>query len=222
MWIDFNLYFYVRIHKSKAATHHSAGVVNWFQFVFLREDSQERTSFTVCKSSCELISICIFTWGFTSQTDSVDRFTWLWIDFNLYFYVRIHKSYFKQSLRLFVVNWFQFVFLREDSQGIILMRSPVACCELISICIFTWGFTSVPVSNLFAVALWIDFNLYFYVRIHKGMAKQHLPTIVVNWFQFVFLREDSQVYIFQTNSLHRCELISICIFTWGFTRHKQH
>ena len=142
-------------------------VVNWFQFVFLREDSQAGLEITNNEPSCELISICIFTWGFTRVSPFSLLWSSLWIDFNLYFYVRIHKNLVIFIAGNSVVNWFQFVFLREDSQVSHISLYIKSCCELISICIFTWGFTSVyPHMNSMG-GLWIDFNLYFYVRIHK-------------------------------------------------------
>ena len=141
--------------------------MNWFQFVFLREDSQESLRAWASHSRCELISICIFTWGFTSSTTIYSEITMLWIDFNLYFYVRIHKNYRIQIKARVVVNWFQFVFLREDSQATRFGQCGLRSCELISICIFTWGFTSQSIDSINKQLLWIDFNLYFYVRIHK-------------------------------------------------------
>ena len=159
-------------------------VVNWFQIVFLREDSQE-LELNMPRLCCELISNCIFTWGFTSNSDIANDT--LWIDFKLYFYVRIHKKTIAWTPRR-VVNWFQIVFLREDSQD-----------------------SSKTIANL----LWIDFKLYFYVRIHKSrVCKSTLS--VVNWFQIVFLREDSQASMIWLIAFS-CELISNCIFTWGFT-----
>ena len=167
LWIDFNLYFYVRIHKSYIMPKPPPIVVNWFQFVFLREDSQVIIKKWQASISCELISICIFTWGFTSFIINSIRSLTLWIDFNLYFYVRIHKLDAQKIIGHVVVNWFQFVFLREDSQGVVSMISFAVCCELISICIFTWGFTRPKNIATQRSVLWIDFNLYFYVRIHK-------------------------------------------------------
>ena len=167
---------------------------------------------------CELISICIFTWGFTSSYDRFIILKLLWIDFNLYFYVRIHKSCKRVNRNICVVNWFQFVFLREDSQALTLGMFIKCSCELISICIFTWGFTRAISFLLLRLALWIDFNLYFYVRIHKNEYVIIQANAVVNWFQFVFLREDSQDLQTERLYLYSCELISICIFTWGFTR----
>ena len=167
LWIDFNLYFYVRIHKPSSRNWLTHFVVNWFQFVFLREDSQVNNKMEAAITSCELISICIFTWGFTRDLGITHSEIVLWIDFNLYFYVRIHKRIWNRSKYSFVVNWFQFVFLREDSQ--VFRDTPIIypSCELISICIFTWGFTRYALSTGFPQSLWIDFNLYFYVRIHK-------------------------------------------------------
>ena len=140
---------------------------NWFQIVFLREDSQEYRACYTNDRSCELISNCIFTWGFTSEFIKTSKRNQLWIDFKLYFYVRIHKypkRYMKGSC---VVNWFQIVFLREDSQDETNKGIITASCELISNCIFTWGFTSWTLLFIVCVVLWIDFKLYFYVRIHK-------------------------------------------------------
>ena len=141
--------------------------MNWFQFVFLREDSQENPNLKKRNSRCELISICIFTWGFTSLNPNTWQASLLWIDFNLYFYVRIHKDVEGTGSFACVVNWFQFVFLREDSQVVDIKTIWLHGCELISICIFTWGFTSNNIATSRSVKLWIDFNLYFYVRIHK-------------------------------------------------------
>ena len=142
----------------------------------------------------------------------------LWIDFKLYFYVRIHKNENEIKVRAIVVNWFQIVFLREDSQALELFLLLLLGCELISNCIFTWGFTSKSLSADFHQPLWIDFKLYFYVRIHKLLLWTHYLKTVVNWFQIVFLREDSQVSKVSQTIKYCCELISNCIFTWGFTR----
>ena len=142
LWIDFKLYFYVRIHKNGILLCLSNGVVNWFQIVFLREDSQVLLASLILVTGCELISNCIFTWGFTSRKPLVFYRHELWIDFKLYFYVRIHKSADPINWDNSVVNWFQIVFLREDSQEQFSRIIQNFCCELISNCIFTWGFTS--------------------------------------------------------------------------------
>ena len=195
--------------------------MNWFQIVFLREDSQAKVKIIKTIYGCELISNCIFTWGFTSRTKHVFRGHPLWIDFKLYFYVRIHKVGESQSYTIVVVNWFQIVFLREDSQAFFFPIRIRFRCELISNCIFTWGFTSFVLCLVRIIKLWIDFKLYFYVRIHKPTCMNHQEHGVVNWFQIVFLREDSQDGPVLFVVTFRCELISNCIFTWGFTRlHK--
>ena len=141
--------------------------MNWFQIVFLREDSQVIRLKMKRAKCCELISNCIFTWGFTSMMVKETTAFWLWIDFKLYFYVRIHKTRFRSHWRSYVVNWFQIVFLREDSQESLEIKNDNVSCELISNCIFTWGFTSQQFFYGLFVLLWIDFKLYFYVRIHK-------------------------------------------------------
>ena len=194
LWIDFKLYFYVRIHKLGRSLRLGHHVVNWFQIVFLREDSQGRTYQYTCKFCCELISNCIFTWGFTRRLIDAVNLLKLWIDFKLYFYVRIHKDIKIKTDIIHVVNWFQIVFLREDSQVDMIYGQLIASCELISNCIFTWGFTRGRSILVDKNALWIDFKLYFYVRIHKSKFKHKRSSIVVNWFQIVFLREDSQVH----------------------------
>ena len=141
--------------------------MNWFQIVFLREDSQAASPNENQSLSCELISNCIFTWGFTRKNIS-ELIDWeLWIDFKLYFYVRIHKNWRLFESFCHVVNWFQIVFLREDSQDVSDTFTHCFCCELISNCIFTWGFTSKGFVAIMVFPLWIDFKLYFYVRIHK-------------------------------------------------------
>ena len=157
----------MRIHKGRQKSIFSLLVVNWFQIVFLREDSQAQVAVYKHISCCELISNCIFTWGFTSDAEEKITLEALWIDFKLYFYVRIHKLITILILYKHVVNWFQIVFLREDSQ---VHPKRLQCsigCELISNCIFTWGFTSDAEEKITLEALWIDFKLYFYVRIHK-------------------------------------------------------
>ena len=168
-----------------------------------------------------MISNCIFTWGFTSWWRKFQNRTMLWIDFKLYFYVRIHKKARYSVFTGVVVNWFQIVFLREDSQATNVIAANTSSCELISNCIFTWGFTSAHWKAISRSVLWIDFKLYFYVRIHKLVSVAINVILVVNWFQIVFLREDSQAchMLFKTRLC--CELISNCIFTWGFTSSKR-
>ena len=217
LWIDFKLYFYVRTHKHCFVFSNCVLVVNWFQIVFLREDSQEETETTRSLYCCELISNCIFTWGLTRWFFKIFRKKMLWIDFKLYFYVRTHKKEFYIYGVSFVVNWFQIVFLREDSQVPKNRHWKMSCCELISNCIFTWGLTRRWFLWIRRLLLWIDFKLYFYVRTHKFRFNTILLDVVVNWFQIVFLREDSQVIISDGDGVQRCELISNCIFTWGLT-----
>ena len=192
MWIDFKLYFYVRIHKILILSEFLFTVVNWFQIVFLRENSQGAIVKWLIVYSCELISNCIFTWEFTSIKNFIVPNIGLWIDFKLYFYVRIHKPDYKLLEFGGVVNWFQIVFLRENSQVLLKTILLILCCELISNCIFTWEFTSSYQGECSPLKLWIDFKLYFYVRIHKFIAINHVRQFVVNWFQIVFLRENSQ------------------------------
>ena len=167
LWIDFKLYFYVRIHKQRCTPSRRRKVVNWFQIVFLRENSQERSRIRWYDFCCELISNCIFTWEFTRKRRFPKADSELWIDFKLYFYVRIHKCVIFNINIKTVVNWFQIVFLRENSQVVNQIKLLHNCCELISNCIFTWEFTSYSYSLTIGDTLWIDFKLYFYVRIHK-------------------------------------------------------
>ena len=141
--------------------------MNWFQIVFLREDSQVRKWNLKQFHCCELISNCIFTWGLTRQDDNGTLYGVLWIDFKLYFYVRTHKKSNFKRWYFAVVNWFQIVFLREDSQDEIYNYKAKSSCELISNCIFTWGLTSYYYQTIRKHSLWIDFKLYFYVRTHK-------------------------------------------------------
>ena len=117
-----------------------------------------------------------------------------------------------------VVNWFQIVFLRENSQVLHQTKQRLLSCELISNCIFTWEFTRHFPLNRLPLGLWIDFKLYFYVRIHKCALLPLLRAYVVNWFQIVFLRENSQEPKVIDGTTSGCELISNCIFTWEFTR----
>ena len=166
--------------------------MNWFQIVFLREDSQVTAKEISEEKSCELISNCIFMWGFTGAVWKIRQKSWLWIDFKLYFYVRIHRSLFLKKIKRFVVNWFQIVFLCEDSQAIPIWIITGKSCELISNCIFMWGFTGCNFGTTNTWSLWIDFKLYFYVRIHRVMSQVLFASLVVNWFQIVFLCEDSQ------------------------------
>ena len=222
LWIEFKLYFYVRIHKAPIKELRKLGVVNWIQIVFLREDSQAQISITGNDTRCELNSNCIFTWGFTRSNSSCFSLGRLWIEFKLYFYVRIHKNRINSIYRSKVVNWIQIVFLREDSQGFFINPSILGGCELNSNCIFTWGFTSKGLELKSKSSLWIEFKLYFYVRIHKVKREQSYSQMVVNWIQIVFLREDSQGLPWLWLILLRCELNSNCIFTWGFTSTTEH
>ena len=141
--------------------------MNWFQIVFLREQSQDYKDKEDVLISCELISNCIFTWAITSQRVKLIRGLWLWIDFKLYFYVSNHKHLCGVDLGSLVVNWFQIVFLREQSQVAITFAPPKLCCELISNCIFTWAITRTYLLFHLQFLLWIDFKLYFYVSNHK-------------------------------------------------------
>ena len=117
-------------------------VVNWFQIVFLREQSQADFNIDAHNKCCELISNCIFTWAIT----------------------RLKNNYEDKEP---VVNWFQIVFLREQSQADFNIDAHNKCCELISNCIFTWAITSYKQLSTMRMRLWIDFKLYFYVSNHK-------------------------------------------------------
>ena len=243
LWIDFKLYFYVSNHKVRNINPFKFVVVNWFQIVFLREQSQDLCINFWPFFGCELISNCIFTWAITRSPSLAKGCVVLWIDFKLYFYVSNHKISPFWCATPFVVNWFQIVFLREQSQELLKIQTTMKCCELISNCIFTWAITSRPVdlgnadllwidfklyfyvsNHKFAqklwnrIMLWIDFKLYFYVSNHKNLREIIRNTLVVNWFQIVFLREQSQVFSFFIYITPCCELISNCIFTWAITR----
>ena len=194
-----------------------------------------------------MISNCIFTWAITRQYAWSPYGSSLWIDFKLYFYVSNHKMNLLRGWRITVVNWFQIVFLREQSQATSALSGLFLSCELISNCIFTWAITSLIKRWCFIKQLWIDFKLYFYVSNHKDEEKWktvlelwidfklyfyvsnhkiyesmvHYP-LVVNWFQIVFLREQSQAIDGKRAEISSCELISNCIFTWAITRKLWH
>ena len=142
LWIDFKLYFYVSNHMNYHTKMQWTTVVNWFQIVFLCEQSHEFTRYRKGCFSCELISNCIFMWAITWS----QNVTWLY--------------------------W---------------------CCELISNCIFMWAITCNGLTNLHNNPLWIDFKLYFYVSNHMVDESHCLGAFVVNWFQIVFLCEQSHV-----------------------------
>ena len=165
-----------------------------------------------------MISNCIFTWAITSPAANYTLETVLWIDFKLYFYVSNHKELRKYYRLSYVVNWFQIVFLREQSQGYLVVMHQIPCCELISNCIFTWAITRCGTLTLSSSLLWIDFKLYFYVSNHKIYVLIFDLSLVVNWFQIVFLREQSQGRRHLQKVVLCCELISNCIFTWAITR----
>ena len=167
MWIDFKLYFYVSNHKKQRYFICFKSVVNWFQIVFLREQSQVVNCLPSFQIGCELISNCIFTWAITSELKAKSLIGLLWIDFKLYFYVSNHKLEVVLSRTYPVVNWFQIVFLREQSQDFKDATISYFSCELISNCIFTWAITSIEISAFTPLPLWIDFKLYFYVSNHK-------------------------------------------------------
>jgi len=141
--------------------------VNCFQIVFLREESQVTEPLESSSPSCELLSNCIFTWGITSGIIGGYPCQGLWIAFKLYFYVRNHKFQNVSNVNITVVNCFQIVFLREESQGSGNIVNVFGSCELLSNCIFTWGITSNAVFRIIQKLLWIAFKLYFYVRNHK-------------------------------------------------------
>ena len=217
LWIDFKLYFYVSNHKNSFLDDNWLSVVNWFQIVFLREQSQARFLGRLLCCCCELISNCIFTWAITRKNKTIWAVIQLWIDFKLYFYVSNHKLLAANGMDIVVVNWFQIVFLREQSQAIDDLPIRRYRCELISNCIFTWAITRIGISSWILAQLWIDFKLYFYVSNHKNPLQLNLKHLVVNWFQIVFLREQSQGCLFIRSWWIRCELISNCIFTWAIT-----
>ena len=166
--------------------------MNWFQIVFLREQSQAPVTQSFVFLCCELISNCIFTWAITSKLTSTKAKNQLWIDFKLYFYVSNHKPIFWLKAAAPVVNWFQIVFLREQSQVKDKIEIMARSCELISNCIFTWAITRQTILLEQLAMLWIDFKLYFYVSNHKIISYGVFLYSVVNWFQIVFLREQSQ------------------------------
>ena len=167
LWIDFKLYFYVSNHKPTLNFQYPTTVVNWFQIVFLREQSQATIKGVFVDTRCELISNCIFTWAITRTASIIPIGVALWIDFKLYFYVSNHKWNIARHNLSIVVNWFQIVFLREQSQVTLEDIRTLTCCELISNCIFTWAITSDDLKASQSELLWIDFKLYFYVSNHK-------------------------------------------------------
>ena len=141
--------------------------MNWFQIVFLREQSQDSLSLLKNQTSCELVSNCIFTWAITSSFSSNVPVTSLWIGFKLYFYVSNHKLLSVIFYPVVVVNWFQIVFLREQSQDCLVDINLKVGCELVSNCIFTWAITRGQSLVKTINRLWIGFKLYFYVSNHK-------------------------------------------------------
>ena len=116
------------------------------------------------------------------------------------------------------MNWFQIVFLCEQSQDAAIAPTANAGCELISNCIFVWAITRVWLQFHFHILLWIDFKLYFCVSNHKFLSFYKPIQCVVNWFQIVFLCEQSQVHSLNPYYDDCCELISNCIFVWAITR----
>ena len=152
-----------------------------------------------------------FSWGFTSYKLWIFKTKVLWIDFNLYFYVRIHKVSNIFYHTKFVVNWFQFVFLREDSQVAFKRKGFKFSCELISICIFTWGFTSDRVINNNRPLLWIDFNLYFYVRIHKFKIIISVVNFLKRWLLSTFR-------FFETTFINASFMFYSFVFIFNFSQ----
>ena len=129
-------------HKTSISGISLTEVVNWFQIVLLRDESQESDEWWTRIECCELISNCTFTWWVTSGFKWCRRINQLWIDFKLYFYVMSHKVGQDHFGEWIVVNWFQIVLLRDESQVPLKVCPTQNSCELISNCTFTWWVTS--------------------------------------------------------------------------------
>ena len=83
---------------------------------------------------------------------------------------------------------------------------------MLSDCIFEILVTALSVGLMYSNGLWIAFRLYLWNIGHSLEQINGKLLKVVNCFQIVSLKYWSQHPVKLHNSLHRCELLSDCIF----------
>ncbi len=213
LWIAFNLNSYDLWYSTATTGPCWLEVVNCFQFEFLRSLIQHLNFTKIHSAGCELLSIWILTifdtavggWCFVRHA--------LWIAFNLNSY-DLWYSWLKPATRACsVVNCFQFEFLRSLIQQVVTKVVSTPCCELLSIWILTIFDTAYAYLPVPRYRLWIAFNLNSYDLWYSQSSRYSREDIVVNCFQFEFLRSLIQLLIAIGLSFLGCELLSIWILT---------
>ena len=141
----------------------------------------------------------------------------LWIDFKLCSYFWFDNQLHRRRKPLFVVNWFQIMFLFLVRQPTGELPQPTHSCELISNYVLIFGSTTKEIYEGDVCKLWIDFKLCSYFWFDNLTGFTTTPRTVVNWFQIMFLFLVRQLAPVTAAMSISCELISNYVLIFGST-----
>ena len=187
MWIDFKLCSYFWFDNNSLYWEILLFVVNWFQIMFLFLVRQLWVQFQLDRHRCELISNYVLIFGSTTNSFKSRCNSSLWIDFKLCSYFWFDNQLHRRRKPLFVVNWFQIMFLFLVRQPTGELPQPTHSCELISNYVLIFGSTTKEIYEGDVCMLWIDFKLCSYFWFDNWLLLLQLCPLVVNWFQIMFL-----------------------------------
>ena len=187
LWIAFKMYLWHVAFNYRATQNKERQVVNCFQNVSLT--CRFQFFFVGVKQyiCCELLSKCIFDMSLSILTEIIAPDCRLWIAFKMYLWHVAFNT--KQGRRenAEVVNCFQNVSLTCRFQLPANTFWGVACCELLSKCIFDMSLSIWCVWWWWRSQLWIAFKMYLWHVAFNFWRKEMPQDLVVNCFQNVSL-----------------------------------
>ena len=138
----------------------------------------------------------------------------MWITFKICTFVTSNNLDESEMGKIFVVNYFQNLYLC-DSQQLVRSCAVKACsCELLSKFVSLWlPTTSIPEKRC-TQELWITFKICIFVIFNNLYWPLRIANWVVNYFQNLYLCDWEQPAISIHTLAYSCELLSKFVSLW--------
>ena len=113
-----------------------------------------------------------------------------------------------------VVNYFQNLYLCDFQQQPLQLRQAQWCCELLSKFVSLWFPTTANALNITDDVLWITFKICIFVIENNLTSFANFFSLVVNYFQNLYLCDSQQQTLLILPIVFCCELLSKFVPLW--------
>ena len=194
-------------------------VVNYFQNLYLCDFQQPYSQADNGQNSCELLSKFVSLWFPTTPEMPFLRSSQLWITFKICIFVTSNNCAMHKAVIRWVVNYFQNLYLCDFKQHRVVSEHIRIRCELLSKFVSLWLQTTGRDIVANAGLLWITFKICIFVIFNNNSLGVRLFSIVVNYFQNLYLCDLKQHHLWKGSLWQRCELLSKFVSLWLPTTH---